>query len=94
MHQPLSVERPEALRSLTSRCLSFGSRHRVALTGAVVVFACALACSLPLVIAAGLGTGAAASSALGPAGGLLVGFGVFAVGVGLLFVTRRARKCG
>jgi hypothetical protein len=77
----------------------FLSKRRLGWAGVAAVLGCAACCSLPLLAAAGLGSGAVAtlSSILRPGSELLVGGTVFVVVLGVMAIRNRmsrASGCG
>lgn len=78
---------------------SFLSKRRLGRAGVAAVLGCAGCCALPLLAAAGLGSGAIAtlSSILRPGSELLVGGTVFVVALGVMAIRsrkKRAAGCG
>lgn len=75
------------------------SKRHLGAAGAAAFLACAACCALPLLAAAGLGSGALASLArlLRPGSELVVGGVVFAVALGLMALRSRSKgavACG
>jgi hypothetical protein len=72
---------------------SFLSKRRLGWAGVAAVLGCAACCALPLLAAAGLGGGAAAtlSSIFRPGSEFLVGGAVFAVALSVMAIRNRMR---
>jgi mercuric ion transport protein len=78
---------------------SFLSKRRLGWAGVAAVLGCAACCALPLLAAAGLSGGAAAtlSRVFRPGSELLVGGTVFAVALGVMAIRNRMKRtagCG
>lgn len=78
---------------------SFLSKRRLGWAGVAAIAGCAACCALPLLAAAGLGGGAAASLSriFRPGSELIVGGTVFAVALGVMAIRNRMRRasgCG
>jgi hypothetical protein len=73
---------------------SFLSKRRLGVAGVAAVVGCAACCAIPLLAAAGLGSGAAASlsSVFRPGSELLVGGAAFALVLAVLAVRSRLKR--
>ena len=73
---------------------SFLSKRRLGVAGVAAFIGCAACCAVPLLAAAGLGSGATAvlSSVFRPGSELLVGVGVFAVTLSVMALRSRLRR--
>lgn len=82
-----SVQKPEP----------FLSKRPVRWAGLAAVIACAACCALPLLLAAGVGSGATIMRFLQPGAELIAGGAVFAMAVGVIVIRARAKRrpgCG
>jgi mercuric ion transport protein len=70
------------------------SKRRLGLAGAAAFIGCAACCAMPLVAAAGLGSGGTAilSSVLRPGSELIVGGGVFAIALAAMALWSRFKR--